>query len=58
MELGLEGQVQLLGKVDDATLRDLYRGAYALLMPSLYEGFGLPVITSYSIHYTKLYEMP
>lgn len=48
-ELGLEQQVQLLGRVDDAALRGLYRGAHALLMPSLYEGFGLPVVEALSL---------
>ena len=33
-----------LGRVDEADLPGLYRGAIALLFPSLYEGFGLPVI--------------
>lgn len=32
------------GRVDDAALRDLMRRATALVMPSLYEGFGLPVL--------------
>lgn len=45
---GLSSHVQLLGRVDDIALRDLYRGAYALLMPSLYEGFGLPVVEALS----------
>jgi glycosyltransferase involved in cell wall biosynthesis len=48
-DLGLSGRVQLLGKVDDAMLADLYGGAYALLMPSLYEGFGLPVVEALSM---------
>lgn len=48
-ELGLAQQVQLLGRVDDAALRGLYRGAHALLMPSLYEGFGLPVVEALSL---------
>jgi len=48
-ELGLAQQVELLGRVDDAALRGLYRGAYALLMPSLYEGFGLPVVEALSL---------
>ncbi len=48
-DLGLAGRVQLLGKVDDASLADLYRRAYALLMPSLYEGFGLPVVEALSM---------
>ena len=30
--------------VDDSTLLDLYRGARCLLLPSLYEGLGLPVL--------------
>ncbi len=36
--------VRLLGHVDDPTLAALYRGATALCMPSVYEGFGLPVL--------------
>ncbi|WP_198375816.1 glycosyltransferase family 4 protein [Neoroseomonas rubea] len=31
-------------KADDATLRLLYGGAHALLYPSRYEGFGMPVL--------------
>jgi len=33
-----------LGRVDDAELHALYRRASALVFPSLYEGFGLPVL--------------
>lgn len=33
-----------LGRVDDATLHWLYQNALALVFPSLYEGFGLPVL--------------
>jgi glycosyltransferase involved in cell wall biosynthesis len=47
-ELDLTERVYLLGKVDDSELRDLYRGAYVLLMPSLYEGFGLPIVEALS----------
>ena len=36
--------VRLLGHVDDPTLAALYRSATALCMPSVYEGFGLPVL--------------
>src|SRR3954451_23368262 len=32
------------GRVDDAELAALYRGARCLVFPSLYEGFGLPVL--------------
>ena len=35
--------VSLLGRVSDAQLDALYRGARALVMPSLLEGYGLPV---------------
>ncbi len=37
-------QVLLLGHVPDETLSRLYTDATALVMPSLYEGFGYPVI--------------
>jgi glycosyltransferase involved in cell wall biosynthesis len=33
-----------VGRVDDEELAALYRGARCLVFPSLYEGFGLPVI--------------
>ena len=36
--------VRALGYVDEELLPGLYAGAEALIMPSLYEGFGLPVI--------------
>jgi len=42
--LGLEGHVVRLHWVDDAALAGLYRAADALLYPSLYEGFGLPLV--------------
>ncbi|ELH4832433.1 glycosyltransferase family 4 protein [Vibrio harveyi] len=32
------------GKLTNLELNDLYNGAYALIYPSLYEGFGIPVI--------------
>ena len=33
-----------VGEVSDAELAALYRGASALVFPSLYEGFGIPVL--------------
>lgn len=36
--------VQLTGFVSDEALDRLYRGAQALIFPSLYEGFGLPAL--------------
>lgn len=38
------GQVRLLGYQDDLGLAELFAGARLLLFPSLYEGFGLPVL--------------
>jgi alpha-1,3-rhamnosyl/mannosyltransferase len=37
-------RVRLLGRVSDGELVELYRGADCLLFPSLYEGFGFPVL--------------
>lgn len=36
--------VNLLGYVEDEQLRALYHGAQAVWFPSLYEGFGIPVL--------------
>lgn len=40
----LERRVHALGVVPEKMLPCLYRGASALLMPSKYEGFGLPLV--------------
>ena len=42
--LGLEHRVELAGHVDDVELARLYRSAEAFVFPSLFEGFGLPVV--------------
>lgn len=39
---GVEGRLVFLGLVPEEELPALYRGALALVFPSLYEGFGLP----------------
>lgn len=39
-----DGGAELRGYVEKDELADLYRGAAALLLPSRYEGFGLPVL--------------
>ena len=41
---GDRGAIVLAGQVPDADLVNLYRGAAALVYPSRYEGFGLPVV--------------
>jgi glycosyltransferase involved in cell wall biosynthesis len=43
-KLGLTGRVVLTGYVPDADLPALLSGALAFVFPSLYEGFGLPVL--------------
>jgi glycosyltransferase involved in cell wall biosynthesis len=42
--LGVASRVSFVGRVPEAKLPSLYRGATALVFPSLYEGFGLPVV--------------
>jgi glycosyltransferase involved in cell wall biosynthesis len=42
--LGIAGDVRLLGWVSDADMEGLYAAAAAFVFPSLYEGFGLPVL--------------
>ncbi|WP_159838431.1 glycosyltransferase family 4 protein, partial [Burkholderia sp. 8Y] len=44
--LGAQESIWFLGKVSEAELASLYRGALALIFPSLYEGFGLPIVES------------
>ncbi|MEO0086364.1 MAG: glycosyltransferase family 1 protein [candidate division WOR-3 bacterium] len=44
----LEGRVVMLGEVSDAELAGLYRQCEAFVFPSLYEGFGLPVLEAMS----------
>ena len=41
---GLNERVQLIGFVDDDDLPALYSASTALVFPSLYEGFGLPLL--------------
>ena len=42
--LGLDGAVRFVGAAPDADLPALYGGALAFAFPSLWEGFGLPVL--------------
>ncbi len=43
-EYGIGHRLEFTGDIGDEDLAALYRGAMALVFPSLYEGFGLPVI--------------
>jgi glycosyltransferase involved in cell wall biosynthesis len=42
--LGVFDRVVLAGFCSDAELADLYRGALAVIVPSVHEGFGIPVL--------------
>lgn len=42
--LGVESLLEFTGHVSEEKLASLYRGALAMVMPSLYEGFGIPLI--------------
>ena len=43
-ECGAAGQIDFLGYIPDSELRSLYRNAALFVMPSLSEGFGIPVL--------------
>lgn len=43
-ETGVTAKLRCLGLISESDLPKLYRGAYAVVMPSRYEGFGLPVV--------------
>ena len=43
-ELGLAGLGELTGWIERSELYDLFRRATAMIYPSTFEGFGLPVI--------------
>ncbi|KKR83611.1 MAG: Glycosyl transferase group 1 [Candidatus Daviesbacteria bacterium GW2011_GWA1_41_61] len=47
-KLGIEDDVKFLGYVPDKHLPALYSGAKAFLYPSLFEGFGLPILEAFS----------
>ncbi len=47
-ELGIGDRVQLRGRLSDTELRGLYTAATGLMLPSLYEGFGLPALEAMS----------
>lgn len=47
-DLGISDKVKFLGYVSDEELSVLYTKCYAFIYPSLYEGFGLPVLEAMS----------
>lgn len=48
-ELGLASRLKLTGYVDDAELAWLYANCLGFVYPSLFEGFGLPVLEAMSL---------
>lgn len=44
VELAISSRVEYVGTLEESRLASLYRGALALVFPSLYEGFGLPAV--------------
>ena len=47
-KLNLQSQVKFLGRVDEEQLKTLYQNAIALVFPSLFEGFGLPILEAFA----------
>jgi len=47
-QLGLKKSVKVLGYISNQKLEEVYSGAYLFIMPSLYEGFGLPIVEAMS----------
>jgi len=47
-QLAVHRQVEFRSYVSSAALPDLYRGALGLVFPSLWEGFGLPVLEAFA----------
>jgi len=41
---GLESRIHITGHISDHDLVAIYNGAQALIYPSIYEGFGLPIV--------------
>jgi glycosyltransferase involved in cell wall biosynthesis len=44
VQLGLSGRIENYGPVSDPQLAALYRDCIAFVYPSLYEGFGIPLL--------------
>ncbi|MCR4807844.1 MAG: glycosyltransferase family 4 protein [Lachnospiraceae bacterium] len=48
-ELGLESRVRFFGYLGKDELSEMYRRAFAFVFPSLFEGFGFPVLEAMSL---------
>jgi glycosyltransferase involved in cell wall biosynthesis len=49
VELGLSQHVDITGYITDSQLGALYRGATLFVLPSLFEGFGMPAVESLAL---------
>lgn len=49
VRLGLQERVFMLGYVNDNDLSNLFNNAFALVFPSLFEGFGIPVLEAMTV---------
>ena len=49
MQDDLTDRVETIADAEDESLRDLYAGALALVLPSLEEGFGLPAVEAAAV---------
>lgn len=47
-KLGISSQVIFTGRIEDNNLSGLYRQASGLIFPSLFEGFGLPILEAFA----------
>lgn len=52
--LGLQDRVFVTGFISDAELGSLYRGASVFVLPSLFEGFGMPAVESMALRVPTL----
>jgi len=48
-EYGLDGQIKILGYVNKHELKYIYKKAQMLCFPSLFEGFGLPLLEAMAV---------
>jgi glycosyltransferase involved in cell wall biosynthesis len=46
--LGISERIIFTGRISELELADLYSGAFLLLFPSFYEGFGLPIAEAFA----------
>lgn len=48
--LGIKDRVLFLGRINDSMAISLYSSAIALTFPSLFEGFGLPILEAFALN--------